>query len=218
MRRPLFTLIAALGCLAGCSERSIDVGVPLSLTLSEDGGGRVVSIANCGVHDEFNLDRECMIGSDAKAYTVNGDLPVLPAAPPYGVFLHFKNGFAPDPDDVQLEGAVKAYATPTNVESRHPLPEDSEANRVGTHIVMPDERGVLVSMDNPVSPPIQISVVFDFQLLYRSRSTALAAINPGSSSEGIASLGYTARFYVGSVPPNDAPCPPTPQACSIERP
>ena len=215
MRRPLFTLFAVVGCLAGCSERSIDVGVPLSLTLAQD-GGKVVSIANCGVDDDINLDRDCVIGSDARAYTVHGDLPVLPAAPPYAVFLHFKSGYGPDPDDVKAEGSVKAYAAPTNIESRHGIPENSETNRVDVSVSMPDDRGVLATVNHAVSTPMQVSLVLDYMALYRSRPAILEALNPGAVP--VSSIGYVARFYVGSVPPNDLPCPQPPEPCMVGGP
>ena len=216
MRTHFFALFTSIGSLTGCSDRAVDVGAPLTLSLSLDGGEKTVSIAGCPPADGVFLDRECMIGSDAKAYVVNGELPVLPVNPPYAVYIHFENGFRPDPDDVTTSGAdaaVKAYAGPYNVEGRHPTPEPDESNRVPVRVEMPDERGLVAVVDGAVTTPTQVAIDFDYTKLFSSNPHIIEHVS-----------GFTARFYVGSVPPNDDPCPSsisapgTAEACGTKGP
>jgi hypothetical protein len=200
MKKPLFALLVMLsGSVAACSDRSVGVGSPLALRLAED-AGTTLSVSNCPDTDSPDLDRACVIDSKGKGYGVDGNLPILNAAAPYGTYLRFSTGFAPDPADVSTTGAdasIKVYAADQNIQSRPCCLENDEANRIDARVATPEEGGLLVLVDHVAGTPMQVTVVFDYKLLYKSQ--------PAHTPKGVD--GFTARYYVGSTPPVVNPCP-----------
>ncbi|HEX3596419.1 MAG TPA: hypothetical protein VHU80_15020 [Polyangiaceae bacterium] len=182
---PLLFLIS----VPACSDRSVEVGAPLELALSRD-GGKMVTIPSCPGTDA------CMFDSSGKNYRVNGDLPTLHLAP-YGTYLALPTDLGQMPRTVSTDGenaGVKVYAAPYNVQSHQCCPEEKETNRVVAEAtLLRDGAAVLVLVDD-VAPSTQVSVEFDFHELFDTPST-----DPRS--------GYTARFYAESVPALVDPCP-----------
>lgn len=201
MRSPgLALLLTIAGSCAGCSDHSVDVGSPLALRLSED-GGTVLLAASCPGTSRPGLGRACIIDSRQKSYPVDGELPTLAAAPPYGTYLVLSNAFVPsDATTDGADAAIRVYAAPTNILSCPIVfPEGDEANRIAARVFVPEQGGLLVMVEHAVASPMQVVVDFDFQKLFKS----------GPKSLPFEASGYVARFYVGAVPPAVNPPPPT---------
>jgi hypothetical protein len=181
---------------------------------SDPNGGppSVLIIGDCQSYGNIEMDRACVVDSDGKTYGLaGGDLNVVSATPPYGVYFLFVRDATPLPEDISTSGpdaSVRVYAAPYNVQGWPCCAEDdplrpTEANRIAARASLTAEGGLLVTVHDALPAGMQVAVILSYGQLYRGR------VNPADGSActlpfDICTLasqrGWAARFYVGESP------------------
>jgi hypothetical protein len=157
---------------------------------------------NCEhIPSEFPITA-CIFDSAGHTYAVDGDIPITPVKPPYGLSFRFDDGPAFTAADLTTEGddaAIKAYVAPLGTEACGGLPEADEQNRIVARAVPSKDGGLLALVDDGVPAGTQISFTLQFDALLRNH---FPLSNPVlcNSPEDCATTGYAARLYVGKEP------------------
>jgi hypothetical protein len=148
----------------------------------------------------------CIVDSAGNTLSIgDGPLPVLPAAPPYGLIfrLNPELGIALSKADFSTKGskaAIKVYAAPYNLEGWPSAPDGDESKRLRVRAVEIADGGLLVRIDDPLPVGTQVAIELQHSALLANHHP-LPAGAPCSTPEECELSGYTARFYVGAEPP-----------------
>ena len=214
MRPNSFVLLAlamATGSAVGCGDRAIEEKIPLVDSTAGPTGGALFSPSQCPKYPQSTeLDHVCMIDGTGRTYPEDGTLFVFPAAPPYGAFLEFNDGFVPLPADITTTGngaSVGTFAAPYAVNNNPCCAEANAANRVAATARLASTHGLLITIPDAVPVGSQIAIVLDYGALFASQLMPCTLANR-DFCQWAPNSGFAMRFYVGALPPGATPPPP----------
>jgi hypothetical protein len=168
----------ALVLASGCIDHDVDIARKLMQADPNGGPPSVVMIADCESYSAIEMDRACVVDSDGKTYGLaGGDLNVISATPPYGVYFLFVDSAVPLPADIRTTGddaSVQVYAAPYNVQGSPCCAEDNpvfpnQSNRIAARASLTDEGGLLVTIHEALPPGYQVAVTLHYGPMYRGR-------------------------------------------------
>lgn len=185
--------------------------------------------AECQTRPEGSvaISRACVFDSRGETYGIDDTLDVVPITPPYGIQVHFKDGYAPLPADVSTQGpdaSVRVYAAPYDVQNdTRCCSESSESNRIDVQMDLSASGVLTVTVPQAFPSGYQIAFMLRFGVLYRGRVSPVCDL-PNEKFCGYLNVtGFGGRFYVGSLPGSSTPVPasqvpvspPTAGACLL---
>jgi len=217
-------LIAWAGTGTGCDISSHSPPVQVQLPGTDGQPGPRFDASSCARYPDFDvLDRACSIDSNGKTYPVDGTLWIMPAAPPYAGYFHFRPGYVPlyqDIDSTSPAPSIRVLAAPALTTAPCCL-DESVTLRPPVQITMTPEGGMLVTISDalPVGDEVRITLLLGG--LYKHQVAPCMLPNPTYCTMAD-SISFGLGFDVGAGPGGGAPLPhadagtPSPGACLLE--
>jgi hypothetical protein len=219
-RGAALALIVSIGLGAGCSSQTQAINVQLPAANGQS--GPMFDVSSCAHYTFDILDRACSIDSNGKTYPVDGHIWILPAAPPYAAFFLFQPGYVPLPQDLDATsnnpsiGVMAAPASPT----LPCCPDPSITLRPPVQVTMVGERGLLVTITDPVPVGDEVRMGLYFGPLFKDLVDPCMLPNPAvctQTNNSSFGMGFDVGSGPGGGPPPPADAGPPPAgACLLE--
>jgi hypothetical protein len=160
-------------------------------------------VASCASYHSDAIERACTIDGGGKTYRVDGQISILPPAPPYAGFFQFRPGYAPLPQDLDATSdspAIRVLAAPALANSPC-CPDPGVTIRPPVQVSIPSERGLLVTMTDPIPYGDEVRITLLFGALYKGRiSPCTLPATRWCDAAAANSISFGMGFDVGTGP------------------
>ena len=206
-RGTALALAAWVAVVAGCSSE----GPPVIVQLPAANGQvepTTFDVTKCQHYAMFEiLERACIVDSYGRTYPMNGNLWLLPQAPPYAGFIEFSPGWAPLAQDLDTTSDIPAILVEAAPAALLTPPSSADNGfRPPVQVEPVNDRGLLITVTDPLPVGDELSMILYTGPLYKDRTNPCTLPTPSFCTNPNGGFGTKVEIAQGAG--GGAPPPP----------